>query len=87
MQFLKSTEDPYQSIPKVELHRHLEGSLRLETLQEIGRAYGLGLPGTGKLRPLVQILEDEPYTAQNFLSKFATLRLFFRSPEIISRLA
>jgi adenosine deaminase len=76
----------YQAIPKVELHRHLEGSLRLTTMLEVGRAHGLEMPGTGQLRSLVQITSEEPYTFENFLSKFETLRLFYRSPEVISRI-
>jgi len=76
----------YTAFPKVELHRHLEGSLRLSTLIEIGRMHGLDLVGTDHLRPLVQVGEDEPYTFENFLSKFATLRLFYRSPEVIGRI-
>jgi adenosine deaminase len=77
----------YQSMPKVDLHRHLEGSLRLRTLVEVGHSHGLNLPGTGKLRELVSIGEEETFTFANFLSKFETLRLFYRSPEIIARLA
>jgi len=76
----------YTAFPKVDLHRHLEGSIRLRTLVEIGRSHGLEMMETGNLRPLVQIGEDEPYTFENFLSKFATLRLFFRSPEVIGRI-
>lgn len=76
----------YTALPKVELHRHLEGSLRLSTLTEIGRAHGIDLMGTDHLRPLVQVSEGEPYTFENFLSKFATLRLFYRSPEVIGRI-
>src|SRR5512139_1418353 len=75
----------YQSLPKVELHRHLEGSLRLETLIEVARAHGINTMSTGRLRELVQVNESEPLTFQNFLSKFATLRLFYRTPEIIER--
>ena len=75
----------YQSIPKVDLHRHLEGSLRLRTLLEIGRAHGLGLPNTSQLRELVQIGEGKSFTFENFLSKFQTLRLFYRSPGVIER--
>jgi adenosine deaminase len=75
----------YQLIPKVDLHRHLEGSLRLRTLLEVGRSLRLGLPDTNQLRELVEISEEEPYTFENFLSKFQTLRLFYRSPEIIER--
>jgi adenosine deaminase len=76
----------YKQLPKVDLHRHLEGSLRLRTLLEVGRAHGLSLPNTNRLRELVQIGDEEPFTFENFLSKFQTLRLFYRSPEIIARL-
>lgn len=76
----------YQALPKVDLHRHLEGSLRLSTLREVGHTHGLDLPSTSRLRELVQVGEEEPFTFENFLSKFETLRLFYRSPEIIARL-
>ncbi len=76
----------YTALPKVELHRHLEGSLRLSTLTEVGRAHGIEIIGTDYLRPLVQVSEDEPFTFENFLSKFTTLRLFYRSPEVIERI-
>lgn len=77
----------FRAFPKVDLHRHLEGSLRLRTLVDVGRSHGLGLPNTNKLRGLVQIDEGEPLTFENFLSKFQTLRLFYRSPEVIDRVA
>jgi adenosine deaminase len=76
----------YRGLPKVELHRHLEGSLRLKTMSEVSRALGLGLPGTGPLGSMVQVNEQEPYTFTNFLKRFETLRLFYRSPEIIGRI-
>ena len=87
MSYLKTkrSHEFYQALPKVELHRHLEGSLRLNTLIEIGRSHGKEIMGTSYLRPLVQIGEDEPYTSENFLSKFAALRVFYRSPEVIGR--
>lgn len=80
------TIDHFRSIPKVELHRHLEGSIRLTTLMEIGRFHNMQLPGTGKLRELVQVGKDDRYNFENFLSKFQTLRMFYRSPEAIIRL-
>jgi adenosine deaminase len=76
----------YQTLPKVELHRHLEGSVRLSTLLEIGRSHGLPIPGTGKLRDLVQVQQEDNYSFENFLSKFQTLRMFYRSPEAIHRI-
>ncbi|MDP2977036.1 MAG: adenosine deaminase [Anaerolineales bacterium] len=72
----------YQKLPKVELHRHLEGSLRLATMLDIAGAHGI----TARLRHLVQVQNGEPFTYQNFLAKFTTLRMFYRSPEVIHRI-
>lgn len=73
-------------LPKIELHRHLEGSLRLTTLCDIARTYGLGLPTEAEtLRPLVQVTNDKPHF-RTFLEKFNILRQFYQSPEIIHRL-
>jgi adenosine deaminase len=81
------TPEFYRSLPKVDLHRHLEGSLRLVTLLEVARAFDLDLPGTDRLGHMVQINHTDPLTTQNFLSKFETLREFYRSPEVIARIA
>jgi adenosine deaminase len=77
----------YQSLPKVELHRHLEGSLRLETMFEVASQRGLPIRDINHLRSLVQVNQGEPYNFKNFLSKFETLRTFYQSPEIIGRFA
>ena len=79
--------DFYKVLPKVELHRHLEGSLRVPTMMEIVRAHEMDVKNTGYLRPLVQVEHEEPYTFENFLSKFGTLRLFYKSPDIIKRIS
>ncbi len=78
--------DFYHALPKVELHRHLEGSLRLRTMLEVARSLGITVPvGTAELSHLVQVQGGEPFTYQNFLSKFNTLRMFYRSPQVIDR--
>jgi adenosine deaminase len=78
----------YRSLPKVELHRHLEGSLRLDTMLDIAREFGVTVPASlHRLSGLVQVQEQDPLTFQNFLAKFNTLRLFYRSPEVIRRVA
>lgn len=76
-----------KKLPKIDLHRHLEGSLRLETLLEIARKYNLKVPSSDleTLRPFVQVTND-PATHEAFLGKFEVLRHFYRSPEMIQRL-
>jgi adenosine deaminase len=77
----------YTSLPKIELHRHLEGSLRLDTMAEIAEQHGIHFSSRDELRSLVTVLETDPFTFKNFLSKFDTLRRFYRSPEVIGRVA
>jgi adenosine deaminase len=77
----------YRALPKVELHRHLEGSLRLDTMLDIARQHGITIPADVlRLSTLVQVQEEDKYTFQNFLAKFNTLRLFYRSPDAIHRI-
>jgi adenosine deaminase len=83
---IQTQSEFYQSLPKIDLHRHLEGSIRVRTLMEVARTHGFDIPNTGELRTMVQVTPEEPYTFQNFLTKFQNLRLFYRSPEIISRI-
>jgi adenosine deaminase len=78
-----------RALPKIELHRHLEGSVRLETLVAIASEYGIEMPEytAETLRPFVQVMPDETHNSQHFLAKFQTLRQFFRSSDIIKRVA
>lgn len=77
----------YRALPKVELHRHLEGSLRLDTMLDVARQHGITIPADVlRLSNLVQVQEEDKFTFQNFLAKFNTLRLFYRSPDVIDRI-
>lgn len=76
----------YFSLPKVELHRHLEGSLRLTTMLDVARQHGVTVPiSMFNLSGLVQVQDQDPQTFTNFLDKFKTLRLFYKSPDVIDR--
>jgi adenosine deaminase len=86
-----ATDDLYETIrkmPKIELHRHLEGSLRLATLIDIAREYDIELPGyeVEAVRPFVQMMPTEAHTMPNFMAKFQFLRQFFLSEEVIRRM-
>lgn len=60
-----------KELPLVELHRHLDGSIRLDTIIELGRKYNLPLPSFEReeLRPHVQVVEPQP-GVMAFIAKF-----------------
>lgn len=77
-----------RQIPKIDLHRHLEGSLRLQTLADIAVEHGIDLPShrTEDLRWYVQARDDQP-DYHRFLAKFRILRRFYRNREALERIA
>ena len=57
--------------PLIDLHRHLDGSVRLETILDLGRQHGIPLPGDTleTLRPHVVVTTPQPGLVE-FLAKF-----------------
>ena len=74
--------------PLVELHRHLDGSVRLETILDLGLKHNLGLPADTLegLRPYVQVTEPKP-SILSFFEKFEWLTKVMVDYEAISRIA
>jgi len=70
--------------PKIDLHRHLEGSISPETLLYIARNLGGVLPSyeIEKLRPCIEMSQDTP-GFENFLNKFNVFRGFYTCREAI----
>ncbi|MBI5877608.1 MAG: adenosine deaminase [Chloroflexi bacterium] len=75
-------------LPKVDLHRHFEGSIRFETFLELVLPQDLPLPtrDPALLRRLVQVLPDEPPNFTNFLAKFAWLHTMYATPDVYGRI-
>lgn len=74
--------------PKVDLHRHLEGSLRLSTLEAIAAAADFRGPAGALERIRTHVAGDAgERSPEAFLAVFPLIRHFFVSPEIIARLA
>lgn len=66
-----------RSIPFIDLHRHLDGSVRLETILDLGRKHNLPLPAWDLegLRPHVQVIGEQAEGASlpgvmAFIAKF-----------------
>ncbi len=59
-----------KNLPLTDIHRHLDGNIRIETILQLGQKFNLDLPANNieTLRPFVQIVEAEPSLVA-FLSK------------------
>ncbi|HDQ71255.1 MAG TPA: adenosine deaminase [Chloroflexi bacterium] len=77
------------ALPKVDLHRHLEGSLRLQTIADIALEHGIDLPSYDieYLRRFATVTTDDRPDFHLFLAKFTFLRRFYTSKAAVERVA
>lgn len=76
-----------KKLPKVDIHRHLEGSFRIPTLMEIAREYNLDFPlsDTESFLDVVQVRGKNGYGYAEFLDKFYSC--WHQNLDIVERLA
>ena len=75
-------------LPLIDLHRHLDGNVRLETILELADQHGITLPGNDveSLRPHVQVV-DRVASLIDFLHKFEYLTLVLCDLDACRRVA
>jgi adenosine deaminase len=58
-------------LPKVDIHRHLDGAIKAETILRVAEKYGIELPAhtAAELKPFVSVT-DQDKTLADFLKKF-----------------
>ncbi len=85
---MKNFDPKYNQIPKVELHVHLEGAIRTDTMIEIAKAHGLELPAydVEGLNPHVKIYEQWE-SLDAVLEAFSIAQNSIASPEALERIA
>jgi adenosine deaminase len=73
-----------RDLPKIDLHRHLEGSIEPEVLIRLARKHGIPLPSyaVDELRPHIQITENDK-TLLDFLQKFKLIGRIFSNEEVV----
>ncbi len=76
------------SLPLIDLHHHLDGSVRLQTILDVGLKHNIPLPAKTLegLRPHVHVTGPEPGVL-SFFKKFQTLTSIMVSPEVCRRIA
>ena len=77
-----------KTLPLIDLHRHLDGSIRLETILDLGQKHNIPLPAgdVEGLKPFVQIVEPTPDIV-TFFEKFKYMIGILADYEACSRVA
>jgi adenosine deaminase len=77
-----------KKLPKIDLHRHLDGSVRVETVRDAATKHNFTLPTTDlrKLKRLVQV-SPECSSLTEFLKAFEFFYDFLKYPDVVERIA
>ena len=76
------------SLPLIDLHRHLDGNVRLETILDLARQHNLPLPAgdVAGLRPYVQITSPQPGVME-FIAKMHWMTIILVDYDACRRIA
>src|SRR5687767_12003512 len=85
---MKNFDPKYNDIPKTEIHIHLEGAIRTQTIIDIATEYGLKLPSyqASELDRHVKIY-NQMNDLETVLSAFAIFQNSITSPRVVERIA
>ena len=81
------TRELIQRLPKAELHVHLDGSLRPETMIDLARAAKLDLPSTNPDQLRRFMLVDNAKNLEDYLERFDITIALLQTPESLERVA
>ena len=85
---MKNFEPKYNDIPKTEIHIHLEGAIRTQTIIDVAKEYNLKLPSyeASELDGDVKIY-DQMRDLETVLAAFAIFQNSITSPKVLERIA
>jgi adenosine deaminase len=85
---MKNFDPIYNNLPKTEIHIHLEGSIRTQTIIDVAREYNLKLPAyeVSELDRHVKV-HDQMRDLETVLEAFGIFQNSITSPEVVERIA
>ena len=85
---MKNFDPRYNNIPKIEIHIHLEGSIRTQTIIDVAREYNLTLPAydVPELDKHVKVY-DQMRDLHAVLEAFDIFQRSIASPQVVERIA
>ena len=85
---MKNFDPKYNSIPKTEIHIHLEGAIRTQTIIDVSQAAGLSLPAyeASALDKHVKVYE-QMQSLEAVLNAFGIFQDSITSPDVVERIA
>jgi len=85
---MKNFDPKYNDIPKAEIHCHLEGAIRTQTIIDVAMEYDLQLPAYNvrELDKHVKVY-DQMQSLEAVLAAFAIFQNSITSPEVVERIA
>ena len=85
---MKNFDARYNDLPKTEIHCHLEGAIRTQTLIDVAQQYNLPLPAyeVEELNQHVKVL-DQWRDLHAVLEAFTIAQNSLAAPEVVERIA
>ena len=89
MPAFRSTFSPefIMAIPKTDLHLHLDGSLRIETLIDLARQTGVPLPGATAQDLRATVFKDRYASLEEYLRGFSLTTAVMHSEDALYRVS